>query len=98
MATVLLYGDTVRYPAVRHEVPLEIIDPLLFVEHDGRAFVLTSSLEAGRIAEVLPQAELLTVDRLGLYELVEEGMRRDEAELETAVRAVRQWGIEAAVV
>jgi len=29
--TILLYGDTIRYPSVRHEVPLAIIDPLLFV-------------------------------------------------------------------
>ena len=29
MATFLLYGDTVRYAAIRHEVPLEIIDPFL---------------------------------------------------------------------
>jgi hypothetical protein len=23
VATILLYGDTIRYPALRHEVPLE---------------------------------------------------------------------------
>jgi Xaa-Pro aminopeptidase len=97
MPTILLYGDTIRYPAVRHEVPLEIVDPLLFVSRDGRAFVMTSSLEAARIAEVLPEAELVTVDELGLWELVEDGMPRDEAELETAIRALRSWGIEDAV-
>ena len=34
--TVLLYGDTVRNPALRHAVPLAIVDPFLFVERDGR--------------------------------------------------------------
>ena len=35
MATILLYGDTLRYPWMRHEVPLEIVDPFLFVSSDG---------------------------------------------------------------
>jgi Xaa-Pro aminopeptidase len=97
-ATILLYGDTIRYPAVRHEIPLEIVDELLFVAHDGRAFVLTSSLEADRIAEVLPDAEVVTVDELGLWELIEEGVPRDEAELEIALKALRRWGVEDTVV
>jgi Xaa-Pro aminopeptidase len=96
--TILLYGDTVRYPALRHEVPLEIMDPFLFVAHDGRALVLTSSLEAERISKVLPEAELLLIDELGFYELVKDGMPRDEAELETATRAVERWGVRHAVV
>ncbi len=95
--TILLYGDTVRYPALRHEVPLEIMDPFLFVDHDGRAHVMTNTLEADRIAEVLPGAELVNIAELGLYELVEEGMSRDDAELEVAVRALRRWGVDGAV-
>ena len=35
MTTFLLYGDTIRYPAIRHEVALEIMDPFLFVARDG---------------------------------------------------------------
>src|SRR4051794_41345748 len=96
--TVLLYGDTVRYPSMRHEVPLEIIDPFLFVARDGDAFVLTNPLEAERIARALPDAQLLGIDELGLYELVKEGMPRDDAELEVAVRALRRWGIEHAAI
>jgi Xaa-Pro aminopeptidase len=96
--TVLLYGDTVRYPALRHEVPLVIVDPFLFVERDGQALVLTSSLEASRIAGVLPGAEVLVFDELGFYELLDEGMAPDDAELETVARAVERWGIASAVV
>ena len=98
MATILLYGDTIRYPAVRHEVPLEIVDPLLVAVDDGRAAILTSSLESARLAEALPEAQLLLVDELGFYELLAGGTQRDEAELEVALRAVRRWGIESAVV
>jgi Xaa-Pro aminopeptidase len=93
-----MYGDTIRHPALRHEVPLEIVDPLLFVAREGRAFVLTSSLEAERISNVLPDAEVLVIDELGFYELMEAGMAPDDAELETAVRAVERWGVRDAVV
>ncbi len=98
MTTFLFYGDTVRYPSLRHEVPLEILDPFLFVARDDQAFVLSNSLEAERIARALPQASLLGTDELGLYELVANGMPREEAELTTAIRALRTWGIEQAVV
>jgi Xaa-Pro aminopeptidase len=95
---MLLYGDTIRYPALRHEIPLAILDRLLFVARDGRALVLASSLEAERISKVLPDAELLLIDELGFYELLEDGMSLDEAELETAIRAVGRWSIRDAVV
>ena len=93
-----MYGDSIRYPAVRHEVPLEIVDELLVAVQNGRTSILTSSLEAARIAAALPDAELLLVDELGFYEMLAEGTPRDEAELEVALRAVRRWGIESAVV
>ena len=71
MPTFLLYGDTLRHPAIRHEVPLEIMDPLLVVVRDGGPLVLTSSLEAARVREAVPGAELLLIDELGYHELVE---------------------------
>jgi Xaa-Pro aminopeptidase len=98
MTTILLYGDTVRYPALRHEVPLEIMDAFLFVDRDGRTHVMTNSLEADRIAEAIPAAELVNIAELGLYELVQDGMSRDDAELEVTVRALRRWDVDAAVV
>jgi Xaa-Pro aminopeptidase len=98
MTTILLYGDTIRYPAVRHEIPLEIVDPLLVVARDARTSVLTSSLETARVAAALPDAEVLTFDGLGLFDLVDAGMQREEAILETVVRALRKWEIEAATV
>jgi Xaa-Pro aminopeptidase len=36
MAALLLYGDTERSPALRHEVPVAIGDGLLFAEVGGR--------------------------------------------------------------
>ena len=60
--------------------------------------MLTSSLEAERISKALPGAELLLMDELGFYELVEDGMSVDEADLETVVRALARWGMREAVV
>lgn len=42
MRGLLLFGDTVRSAALRHEIPIAIIDPFLFAEVDGRQYVLTS--------------------------------------------------------
>jgi Xaa-Pro aminopeptidase len=41
---------------------------------------------------------MLLTDELGVFELIEGGMPREDALLEVAVRAVRQWGVEEAVV
>jgi Xaa-Pro aminopeptidase len=98
MATILLYGDTVRSAALRHEVPLEIMDPFLYVARGEDAFVLTNALELARIEATLPQATVQLRDAFGWHDLIQGGMRREEAELEVAVRALREWGIEEATV
>ena len=98
MATILLYGDTATHPSMRHEVPLEIIDPFLFVERDVQAFILTGRLEDARVAEARPDAQVVLTDEFGLHDLVAEGMARHDADLEVVVRALRQWGVEAALV
>jgi Xaa-Pro aminopeptidase len=98
LGTVLLYGDTLRYPALRHEVPLEIMDPFLFVARDDETLVLTNSLEAVRIARALPHAELLSLEDVGLFDLLRDGMDRDRAELESLVRALQRWGVDSATV
>ena len=93
MPTVLMYGNTMRYPSIRHEVPLEIMDELLFVARDGESLVLTSSLETKRIADAVPATRQLLLDELGYFELVREGVPRDDAELRTIVRALETWDV-----
>jgi Xaa-Pro aminopeptidase len=88
----------VRYPALRHEVPLAIIDPLLIAVENGSTRVMTSSLETARIADAVPEAEQVLLDDLGFYEMLGDGVDRGEAELEVVLRAVQRWGIERATV
>jgi Xaa-Pro aminopeptidase len=98
VAALLLYGDTDRSPALRHEIPVAIMDPLLFAECDGRKYVLTSWLERERINRVLPEAEVLDYFSFGYKELVSGGRSYTDAERETAVRAVKEIGIDEATV
>jgi Xaa-Pro aminopeptidase len=96
---LLLYGAPEVSAALRHEVPLAIMDPLLFAEVGGRGTVLTSILERDRIAEVLPGADLLDFFEQGLKALIlDEGMPREEALNEVAVRTVEGLGITRAIV
>jgi Xaa-Pro aminopeptidase len=98
MRGVLLFGDTVRSAAMRHEIPVAIIDPLLFAEVDGRQYILTTQLESARVERALPDAEVLDYFALGYKELVERGLSVAEAGREAEARAVRQIGIEEAIV
>ena len=98
MRGLLLYGDTVRAPALRHEIPIAIIDPVLFAEVDGRRHVLTSYLERDRIKRTLPDAELLDYVELGYRKLVQQGMSMLEAGREVEARAVQEIGIKEAIV
>lgn len=98
MSGLLLFGDTERSAALRHEIPLAIMDPVLFAEVDGRCVVLTSILEQERIMRALPGAEVLDLADCGMKDLVMSGMGRSEAERETMARVVRELGIEEAIV
>jgi Xaa-Pro aminopeptidase len=98
MPRLLLHGDTERSAALRHELPISIVDPFLFAEVDGRKYVLTSSLERDRIERALPEAELLDYFELGYKKLVENGLSREKAGRETEARAVSAIGIRDAIV
>lgn len=95
---VLIHADTERSPTLRHEVPLVIGDPFLYLETGGRRVILTNSLERDRIARVLLDAELVLGEELGLSELIEGGLSFAQIELELVVRAVRQAGLRSARV
>jgi Xaa-Pro aminopeptidase len=98
MPAILICGDTLRSPEMRHEVPLGIGDPFLYLEADGRRAVLTNVLEVDRIAQEAPELERLLGEQFGRDEMLAEGRPYHEIERELYVRAVRELGIRAAVV
>lgn len=98
MPGMLLFGDTVRSAALRHEIPLAIIDPVLFAELNGQRFVLTSQLEKDRVIQAIPDAEVLDWFEFGYRDLVQSGMSFGEADREAVVRAVHRIGIDEAIV
>jgi Xaa-Pro aminopeptidase len=95
---VLIHGDTHRSAALRHELPLGILDPISYFELDGRRVAVIPSLEATRIAEVAPDVEIIDPYELGLDELVQRGMRWDELEPELCARAARRLDAKRLVV
>jgi Xaa-Pro aminopeptidase len=95
---VLIWGDPGSSPALRHEVPVDIGDPFLYLEADGRRVVLTNALEEGRIAYAAPDLERLLVDELGRDELIAARRSSIEIEQELCVRAAERLGIRDAVV
>jgi Xaa-Pro aminopeptidase len=98
MADLLLYGDTERSAALRHEIPLAIVDPLLYAEVGGRTYIAVSSLERDRVAAVRADAELIDFTDLGFHELLRTGISRDEVSLELVSRAVSQMEVREAIV
>jgi Xaa-Pro aminopeptidase len=98
MPDVLIYADTERSATLRHEVPVAVGDPFLYMEVGGRRVILTNVLEHDRIAAVVPDAELLLPEPLGMAELIAQGLSRDAVMLQLVVRAVRAAGLETAKV
>ena len=98
MSDLLLYSDTERSAALRHEIPIAIGDPFLYAEVEGRPRLLVSSLESARIAAVRPDAELLDYTDVGFRELLESGLPRDQVMLEMVARAIERFGVRDAVV
>src|SRR5437667_203398 len=84
MSDVLIYGDTMRSPELRHEVPVPIPDPFLYAEKDERRIVILHSLEIPRVREDAPDLEILPLEKLGSDELFTQGLQGWEVMLELA--------------
>src|SRR5436190_14451110 len=94
---VLIWGDTVRVPELRHEVPVLIPDAFLYAERAGRRAVVIHSLEIPRVrAET--DLEIVAQEDLGADELFSQGLPRWRIEQELVLRGVRRLGVERASV
>ncbi|HEX5470192.1 MAG TPA: Xaa-Pro peptidase family protein [Gaiellaceae bacterium] len=95
MADVLIYADTIRSPALRHEVPVPVPDPFVYAERNGSRFVFVGSLEIPRMQDL--DVELVPVEEIGADELYASGLGWHEAARELVVRACAKIGLEEAV-
>jgi Xaa-Pro aminopeptidase len=98
MTALLLWGDSERSPALRHEVPISVGDPFMLVEDRGRTWILSSDLERDRLAGCRPDAELVDIGQLGFHELIDNGLSYRELDVEFASRLAAQIGITEAIV
>jgi Xaa-Pro aminopeptidase len=92
-----MYADTYRSPELRHEVPIGIPDPFLYVETDGAKHIAIGAMEIPRLAE-LGLFELHPTEEYGSDELVRSGLSYPEVRQAVVVRAVKSFGITSAVV
>ncbi len=97
MGDVLIYDTTERSPELRHELPILIGDPFLYIEREGVRHVVIGSLEIPRVEE-LDGLEIHPPEEFGSDELIASGLTRDEALLEVAARACTTLGVSHASV
>jgi Xaa-Pro aminopeptidase len=97
VADLLIYADTVRSPELRHEVPVAVPDPFLYVERDSSRFAFVGSLEIPRM-QGLDGLQAVPLDELGMDELIAQGLKSDELDREIVLRACRRVGIGEAAV
>ena len=96
--TVLIVGDTVRTPELRHEVPLGVPDPFVYAEIDGRRIVVIGAMEAARVDGLGAGLEVRPTEQFGADEIRRSELAPRAAADELTVRVVRGLGIEQAHV
>ena len=98
MPDVMIHGDTVRHSAMRHEIPLLVPDPFLYVEVGGERHVVVSSLESSRIAAIDAGLTVHAYEEFGYDDLVSTGLGREDVVLDVLIRAAGSVGLERAAV
>jgi Xaa-Pro aminopeptidase len=97
VADVLILADTIRSPEMRHEVPVAVPDPFLYVERNGDRHVVITPFEVARV-EGHNGLQPHPYERFGWDELVAQGLPLEEVELQTYIRACKELGVRNAVV
>ena len=97
MPDVVIYADTFRSAELRHEVPLGIPDPFLYVETNGTRHIMIGSMEIPRLAE-LGLFELHPPEEYGHDELLASGKTWPQIREELNLRTLRELGVSIATV
>jgi Xaa-Pro aminopeptidase len=94
---VLILADTVRSPELRHEVPVAVGDPFLYLERDGERHIVISAAEIPIISAV-GEYTFHPPEEFGIDELRRTARSYTELADEITLRAVRALGVERALV
>jgi Xaa-Pro aminopeptidase len=95
---VLVVGDTVRNPELRHEVPLGIPDAFTYAEVDGRRVVAINSMEAVRVEGLGTDLEVRPLEEFGWDRIRRSGVDMTEAQRQLSVRVAEELGLREATV
>jgi Xaa-Pro aminopeptidase len=95
---VLILGDTIRSPEARHEVPVAIPDPILYVERNGDRHAIVGSFEVPRLEPLKGKLQAHAPEEFGYDEFLAQGMPRDAAYVQVWIRAAKELGVRDAVV
>jgi Xaa-Pro aminopeptidase len=93
-----MFADTERSADLFRAIPIEIGDPFLYAELDDRKVAVIGVLERDRIEALGLGIEMVDPFSLGLDALLNAGVEPLAAELEVALRACRELGIDRAAV
>ena len=86
VSALLIIGDTVRNPELRHEVPLGIPDGFVYAEIDGRRIVVISAMEAMRVEGLGTGLEVRPTEDFGADEIRRSGLDVHAAARELTAR------------
>jgi Xaa-Pro aminopeptidase len=95
---VLVYADTIRSPEMRHEVPIGIPDPFLYVELGGERHVVITSFEIDRLKSIPGGPTPHAYEEYGYDELLAQGLPREEVHVGVAINACKAFGVTTASV
>jgi Xaa-Pro aminopeptidase len=94
---VLIFADSVGSPEMRHEVPVLVPDPFLYVEKDGQRYTASTAFEVERIKEA--GIEAYAWEKFGYDEMLADGLPREEVTwLHINLNACRELGVTDAMV
>jgi Xaa-Pro aminopeptidase len=96
VSDVLIFADSMSDASMRHEVPVPVPDPFLYLERDGERHVVVTSFEVSRLEPVglVPHP----LEEFGHDELMAQGLPRYEVVTQTLEQAVAKLGVKDAVV
>ena len=93
MTDILIVGDTHTSPELRHEIPVDIVDPFLYAEVGERRVAIVWSIEGDRIAVVDPSIEIVRSETFPTDDLIRAGVDYYELAPTNLVRMVEALGL-----